>query len=361
MAGIDSIAETQSHGAAIASAMGLSGSLLDYKGVTVPSGPGETRTELVPLHPVDQGQQADAPSFGGGGTSDDLINHAVTARQNFEAQRAGLIDSLGHANRRQGLQIAAQLHGIDQSEHALDWEADRRMRSAHDYNQQHDKELSLQRRATIDEHGAYLMSAMANLDNLFHQGQISHEEYNDGILKAMKQYPMGIENPAAARHLDYTIARQDRMADFEQRNQLRTSVRGTEKLEQDLTSKTGLTGDQFRALPSSSVKAGKFVDAAGTEVPLGHVGGAFTNQYKDAEKGPVTQIDTEQGPLHMTTAAYNRYRRIFGSEETTAPTAPAPTQQSGTVRVRHPNGQTGSIPAAQLQTAIGQGYTQVTQ
>src|SRR4029077_21098150 len=108
------------------------------------------------------------------------------ARQNFESQRSGLINSLARANTRQARAITAQLHGIDQQEHGLDWEADHRMRSAHEYNQQNDKELSLQRRATIDEHGAYLMSAMANLDNMFHSGQISHEEYNDGILKAMQ-------------------------------------------------------------------------------------------------------------------------------------------------------------------------------
>jgi hypothetical protein len=363
MPDIDSIAETRSHADALAASMGLSGSLLDYKGVTVPTGPGSTRTELVPLRQNPEAEET-APSFGGGGTADELIDHAVSARQNFEAQREGLINQLGNANRRQAHQITAQLHAIDQAEHGLDWEAEHRMRAAHDYNQQHDKELSLQRRATIDEHGAYLMSAMANLDNLFHQGQISRDEYDDGILKAMQQYPMGIENPAAARHLNYTVARQDRMADFEQRNQLRTSVRANEKLEQDLISKTGLTADEFRSIPASSVRAGKFVDAAGTEVPLGHVGGAFTNQYAEAEKGPITEIDTEQGPLHMTTAAYNRYRRIFGSNQ---PESVEPTGQSslppasGTVRVRHPNGQVGSIPASQLETALGQGYTQVTQ
>jgi hypothetical protein len=324
MPDIDTIPQTESHADAIAASMGLSGSLLDYRGVTVPAGPGQTRTELVPLHqsPVER----TAPGFGGGGTSDDLIDHAISARQNFESQRAGLIDSLAHANYRQARQITAQLHGIDQAEHALDWEASHRMQAAHEYNQQHDKELSLQRRATIDEHGAYLMSAMANLDNLFHSGQIDHEEYNDGILKAMQQYPLGIENPAAARHLNYTVARQDRMADFEQRNQLRTTVRANEKLEQDLISKTGLSADEFRSIPAASVRAGKFVDAAGTEVPLGHVGGTFTNQYPGAEKGPITQIDTEQGPLHMTTAAYNRYRRIFGSEQPTT-AAPATTAQ----------------------------------
>lgn len=364
MPDIDSIAETQSHADAISSAMGLQGSLLDYKGVTVPTGPQSTRTELVPLR-GGQAQETTAPSFGGGGGSaDDLIDHAISARQNFESQREGLINQLGTANRRQAVQIQARLKGIDQAEHNIDWEADRRMRAAHEYNQQNDKELSLQRRATIDEHGAYLMSAMANLDNLFHQGSISRDEYDDGILKAMQQYPMGIENPAAARHLNYTTQRQDRMADFEQRNQLRTDVRSAAKLEQDLTAKTGLTADEFRAIPSSSVRAGKFEDANKQEVPLGHIGGTFTNQYAGAEKGPITQIDTEQGPLHMTTAAYNRYRRIFGSAESTQPgvtppTAPAATPQAQTVRVRNPNGQVGSIPASQLQSALSSGYQQV--
>lgn len=365
MPDIDSIAETRSNADAIAAAMGLQGSRLDYKGVTVRAGPGQTRTELVPLRQAPEEEAPAAfPSYEGA-TAGDLIDHAISARQNFESQRQDLVDQLGRANRWQARAIQAQLHGIDQAEHSLDWEADRRMLAAHQFNQQNDKEIRLQRRATIDEHGAYLMSAMANLDNLFHNGTISREDYNDGILKAMEQYPMAIENPAAARHLNYTTQRQDRLADFEERNQLRTNVRTAAKLEQDLTAKTGLTADEFAAIPADSVRAGKFVDEKGTEVPIGHVGGSFTNQYAGAEKGPITEIDTEQGPLHMTTAAYNRYRRIFGSSEAAVPTAPTPpavpaaTPQAQSVRVRNPQGKIGSIPVSQLKAALSSGYQQV--
>lgn len=361
MPGIDQIAETDRHASEIAASMGLTGSLLDYKGVTVPSGPDQTQTELVPLNPVERDT---APISSGGGTANDLIDNAITARQNFESQRQGLIDQLGTvSNGRQALQIRARLHGIDQAEHGLDWEVEHRMRAAKDYNDQVNKEITLDRRATIDEHGAYLMSAISNLDTLLHRGVIDRDAYSDGILKAMQRYPMGIENPAAAKHLDYTVKRADRLDDFQQRLDMRNAAKSTmkmsEKVAEDLMNKTGLSGEEFAAIPSSAVRAGKFVDAQGTEVQMGHVGGTFTNDYTGAEKGPVVEIDTDTGPLHMTRAAYDRYRRVFGTSEPEQATAAVPPVQPDTVRVKHPDGQVGTIPAGQLKDALSQGYTQV--
>jgi hypothetical protein len=140
------------------------------------------------------------------------------------------------------------------------------------------------------------------------------------VIQTLQKYPYAMENPAAAKHLGYTVQRSDRLADFEQRTQIRHGARMTD----DLMKTTGMTPEEFQSIQPDQVRFGKFVDDQGKEVPLNHPGGSFTNQYTGAEKGGITQIDTSEGPLHMTRAAYARYRRAFGMSQPQPATQPTP-------------------------------------
>src|SRR5206468_1888730 len=72
---------------------------------------------------------------------EDLVDQAIASRQQFEARRQQLTNQLSYAGRRQAAGIAAQLHGLDENERSLRWEANQRRVMAHEQASELDHRL----------------------------------------------------------------------------------------------------------------------------------------------------------------------------------------------------------------------------
>ncbi len=91
---------------------------------------------------------------------------------------------------------------------------------AHDAATQAYHQLSTDRDTEIDQQGHGLMNSMLQLDGALRRGEISKDQYDQGLLDAGQQFPLGTRHPEAARHYEFAITEADKQNAFNQRREL---------------------------------------------------------------------------------------------------------------------------------------------
>ncbi len=91
---------------------------------------------------------------------------------------------------------------------------------AHDAATQAYHQLSTDRDTEIDQQGHGLMNSMLQLDGALRRGEISKDQYDQGLLDAGQQFPLGTRHPEAARHYEFAITEADKQNAFNARREL---------------------------------------------------------------------------------------------------------------------------------------------
>lgn len=194
--------------------------------------------------------------------SDELINQAIEARKNIEAQRSeiqsrrsALINQLkrtpgGRGTSHLASSINAEIRALDleerhlyQQEHFTDTEARTRMTAAFRNASMADKHLEMQRHTQTAEQASNILLGMADIEAKYKHGT---PEFQGAVTNLVGQNPLGM-NAAQARKrvLDATT--------FHDKETERMNL----KAASDLQKTTGLTPEQFAALDhGTQVKAG---------------------------------------------------------------------------------------------------------
>ncbi len=119
------------------------------------------------------------------------------------------------AQRDQGL----QQQELNQAQHQANFEANQRRIMAHTGSLELDRQLKMDRDTEIDEQGHGLLTGMMKLDAGLRRGEITKNQYDDGLLGLGQQYPLGLRHPEAARHYDFAITEADKQNAFNARRE----------------------------------------------------------------------------------------------------------------------------------------------
>lgn len=165
----------------------------------------------APPSPLDSGQ---------------IIGNAIDARSRIDARREYLISSLPHANRRQSYAIKAELGALNQQERFNEWSANQDRIRAHTDAIETDKAIRRERDTRIDEMGADAMMRMHTLDNALHSGQITKEQFDDGMLELGQTHAEALHrHPEAARHWAEYLDQDNKNSQYQQRLDLREAAK----------------------------------------------------------------------------------------------------------------------------------------
>lgn len=213
-----------------------------------------------------------------------LLNSAISARQQFEQRRQNLFSQLQYANNRQARGITAELKNMDmqdrmsylqnrdasrnaylegrdadrmalanqrrddsverdiyrrnrdaerfgyQVEHddqkEADFAANQRRLMAHDNAIEADKAIRRERDTRIDKEGADAMMQMHQLDTAYRNGDIDKEQYDDGMLGLGQTHFEALHrHPEAAKHWASYLDQDDKMSQYQTRLNLREAAK----------------------------------------------------------------------------------------------------------------------------------------
>ncbi len=127
-------------------------------------------------------------------------------------------DALGIRQDTANATLDQRQSAIDQ--HQMNFEADFRRKLAHDASSEAYRQLTHDRDTEIDEQGHGLLTGMMKLDAGLRRGQITKDQYDDGLLGLGQQYPLGLRHPEAAKHYDFAITEADKQNAFNARREL---------------------------------------------------------------------------------------------------------------------------------------------
>jgi hypothetical protein len=113
----------------------------------------------------------------------------------------------------------------EQFQRQLNFEANQRRIMAHTGSLELDRQLKIDRDTEIDEQGHGLLQAMMRLDAAKRRGEINKDQYDQGLLQAGEQFPLGTRHPEAARHYNFAVQEADRQNDFNARKQFAEAAR----------------------------------------------------------------------------------------------------------------------------------------
>lgn len=310
------------------------------------------------------------------------------------------------SQRQQTLAERQQEFGQRMQQHSIEFEANQRRQMAHDAATESTKRLTLDRETEIDEQGAAMLHTMGQLDASLRRGQITKDQYDDGLLAAGQQYPLAMRHPEAAKHYNFAIEEADKQNNFRERQEFREASRlgakygigvqadpdtGLPSIEH--TRQTAMQTDKGRlerlhdlnaqmlgryGLGVSSVfehaaggrlenpqdpKTFKQTDPNDKENPQTHVQMSVLNPNGKAqnvviEKPRFDQIKSEFEPAYKDIVPQKEVQPA-GAEPSTTPTNAAPAGQ--TVRMRSPDGMEQDVPADHAAHYQSLGATPVTQ
>jgi hypothetical protein len=149
-------------------------------------------------------------------------------RQQAEVALANLDRQEALAQRDYGLQqrdLALQNQQQAQLQHQLNWEANQRRLLAHTGSLELDRQLKMDRDTEIDEQGYGLLQSMMKLDAAKRRGEITKDQYDQGLIQAGEQFPLGTRHPEAAKHYQFAVTEADRQNDFNARKQFAEAAR----------------------------------------------------------------------------------------------------------------------------------------
>ncbi len=131
--------------------------------------------------------------------------------------------ALAELNREEVLSqrdLALQQREEAMFQHQANFEANQRRLMAHTGAQELDRQLKIDRDTEIDEQGHGLLQSMMKLHGALRRGEISKDQYDDGLLEAGQMFPLGTRHPEAARHYEFAITEADKQNAFNLRREL---------------------------------------------------------------------------------------------------------------------------------------------
>ncbi len=141
-----------------------------------------------------------------------LRNAAMDQRSQFRDQ------SLAQRAQFRDAAMAQRQQALEQND--IHFQANQSRMEAHDAATQAYHQLSTDRDTEIDQQGHGLMQTMLGLDGALRRGEISKDQYDEGLMQAGQQFPLGTRHPEAARHYEFAITEADKQNAFNQRREL---------------------------------------------------------------------------------------------------------------------------------------------
>ncbi len=127
-------------------------------------------------------------------------------------------DALAQRNAALQQRLGFRQAALDQND--IHFQANQTRLQAHDDATQAYHQLSTDRDTEIDQQGHGLMNSMLQLDGALRRGEISKDQYDQGLLDAGQQFPLGTRHPEAARHYEFAITEADKQNAFNARREL---------------------------------------------------------------------------------------------------------------------------------------------
>jgi hypothetical protein len=140
--------------------------------------------------------------------------------QNLDRQQAFAQRSQSLSQRNDALQQRLAFRDAALQQNDIHFNANQTRLEAHDAATQAYHQLSTDRDTEIDQQGHGLMNSMLQLDGALRRGEISKDQYDQGLLDAGQQFPLGTRHPEAARHYEFAITEADKQNAFNQRREL---------------------------------------------------------------------------------------------------------------------------------------------
>lgn len=127
-------------------------------------------------------------------------------------------DALAQRNEALQQRLGFRQAVLDQND--IHFNANQSRLEAHDLANQAYHQLSTDRDTEIDQQGHGLMNSMLQLDGALRRGEITKDQYDQGLLDAGQQFPLGTRHPEAARHYEFAITEADKQNAFNARREL---------------------------------------------------------------------------------------------------------------------------------------------
>ncbi len=140
--------------------------------------------------------------------------------QNLDRQQALDQRSQALAQRNDVLQQRLAFRDAALQQNDIHFQANQTRMQAHDLASQAYHQLSTDRDTEIDQQGHGLMNSMLQLDGALRRGEITKDQYDEGLLQAGQQFPLGTRHPEAARHYEFAITEADKQNAFNARREL---------------------------------------------------------------------------------------------------------------------------------------------
>ncbi len=147
------------------------------------------------------------------GSNRGMAHAALIALRNLNQE-----DRSSQRNSYRGAALAQRQAALEQND--IHFQANQSRMEAHDAATQAYHQLSTDRDTEIDQQGHGLMQTMLGLDGALRRGEISKDQYDEGLMQAGQQFPLGIRHPEAARHYEFAVTEADKQNAFNQRREL---------------------------------------------------------------------------------------------------------------------------------------------
>ncbi len=172
--------------------------------------------------------------------------------------------ALGQRQQALGLREAAMNDRNAYRDQALQqndihFQANQSRLQAHDLASEAYHQLSTDRDTEIDQQGHGLMNSMLQLDGALRRGEISKNDYDEGLLQAGQQFPLGIRHPEAAKHFNFAIEEADKQNAYNIRRQATQAAKLGAKygIEPQVDPETGLPSVEHTQLAALQTPKGR--------------------------------------------------------------------------------------------------------
>ncbi len=163
------------------------------------------------------------------------------------------------AQRYDSLQQRLALRDEALQQNDIHFQANQSRLQAHDLASEAYHQLSTDRDTEIDQQGHGLMNSMLQLDGALRRGEISKNDYDEGLLQAGQQFPLGIRHPEAAKHFNFAIEEADKQNAYNIRRQATQAAKLGAKygIEPQVDPDTGLPSVEHTQLAALQTPKGR--------------------------------------------------------------------------------------------------------
>ncbi len=139
-----------------------------------------------------------------------LIRQLASRHRADREQARAALDNLNRQEALQQRDIALEQRDAAIQQRQLNFEANQRRIMAHQNALEMDKQLKIDRDTEIDEQGHGLLLSMMKLEAAKRRGEINKDQFDQGLVDAATQFPLGLRHPEAKKHLEFATHEADR-------------------------------------------------------------------------------------------------------------------------------------------------------